>query len=156
MNPASWWEKTVSDWLPKSGKGGLPPPPAAASERQLAAEVADKPPAPRAAAAIDPALVRKVLKPLQAVVDSTVSEVEGGRRARAFAQWYGQAGAAERRQACILISERFAPDPQRIRQAREAYESAVGTAEEGVAEIRLRKALYSDRTRLLQRFAVFS
>lgn len=21
MNPASWWEKTVSDWLPK-GKGG--------------------------------------------------------------------------------------------------------------------------------------
>ena len=82
-------------------------------------------------------------------------EVEGGRRARAFAQWYAQASAPERRQACILISERFAPDPQRIRQAREAYESAVGTAEEGVAEIRLRKALYSDRTRLLQRFAVY-
>ena len=154
MNPASWWEKTVSDWLPKSSKGALPPP-AALSERQAALAVADKAPTPRAAPALDPAVVRKVLKPLQAVVDSTVSEVEGGRRARAFAQWYGQASVAERRQACILISERFAPDPQRIRQAREAYESAVGTAEEGVAEIRLRKALYSDRTRLLQRFAVF-
>ena len=157
MNPASWWEKTVSDWLPKGkgGQGRALPAPAVVSERLAAAEVGDKPSAPRAAAALDPALVRKVLKPLQAVVDSTVSEVEGGRRARAFAQWYGQASAAERRQACILISERFAPDPQRIRQAREAYESAVGTAEEGVAEIRLRKALYSDRTRLLQRFAVF-
>ena len=157
MNPASWWEKTVSDWLPKGkgGQGRALPAPAVVSERLAAAEVGDKPSAPRAAAALDPALVRKVLKPLQAVVDSTVSEVEGGRRARAFAQWYGQASAAERRQACILISERFAPDPQRIRQAREAYESAVGSAEEGVAEIRLRKALYSDRTRLLQRFAVF-
>ncbi|MCM3750366.1 malonyl-CoA decarboxylase N-terminal domain-containing protein, partial [Paenibacillus pasadenensis] len=111
--------------------------------------------AERTPEALDATLVRKVLKPLQAVADSTVSEVEGGRRARDFAQWYAAANASERRQACILMSERFAPDPQRIRQAREAYEAAVGSAEEGVAEIRLRKALYSDRTRLLQRFAVF-
>ena len=104
---------------------------------------------------LDQATQRRILKPLQAVADSTVSEVEGGRRARSFAQWYAAAGAEDRRLACILMSERFAPDPQRIRQAREAYEAAVGTAEEGAAEIRLRKSLYSDRTRLLQRFAVF-
>ena len=149
MNPASWWGQKVSDWLPKgkvvataSGEAGA-----------VGAVVATK--TERVAEPLDPALVRKVLKPLKAVADSTVSEVEGGRRARAFAQWYAAASAGDRRQACILMSERFAPDPLRIRQAREAYEAAVGSAEEGVAEIRLRKALYSDRTRLLQRFAVF-
>ena len=115
MNPASWWGQKVSDWLPK-GK---------------AAEIASSPVvvgsaarAERTPEVLDATLVRKVLKPLQAVADSTVSEVEGGRRARAFAQWYAAANASERRQACILMSERFAPDPQRIRQAREAYEGA--------------------------------
>ena len=152
MNPASWWGQKVADWLPKGKAAEM----ATVEERKtLASAASDKAPAARQHQALDAALVRKVLKPLQAVADSMVSEVEGGRRARAFAQWYAQASAPERLQACILISERFAPDPQRIRQAREAYESAVGTAEEGAAEIRLRKALYSDRTRLLQRFAVF-
>ena len=150
MNPASWWGQKVSDWLPK-GKGAVPTDGHALAAGSGAATVK----AERPAEVLDAAVVRKVLKPLQAVADSTVSEVEGGRRARAFAQWYAAASAQERRRACILMSERFAPDPQRIRQAREAYETAVGTAEEGVAEIRLRKALYSDRTRLLQRFAVF-
>ena len=150
MNPASWWGQKVSDWLPK-GKVAE----ATAVHALAAGSGAANMKAERPAEVLDAAVIRKVLKPLQAVADSTVSEVEGGRRARAFAQWYAAANAQERRQACVLMSERFAPDPQRIRQAREAYESAVGTAEEGVAEIRLRKALYSDRTRLLQRFAVF-
>src|SRR5574343_772498 len=150
MNPASWWGQKVSDWLPK-GKVAE----ATAVHALAAGSGAANMKAERPAEVLDAAVIRKVLKPLQAVADSTVSEVEGGRRARAFSQWYAAASAPERRQACILMSERFAPDPQRIRQAREAYESAVGTAEEGVAEIRLRKALHSDRTRLLQRFAVF-
>ena len=154
MNPASWWGQRVSDWLPKGKAAGVSP--ADKSEgKSEAVPAPHKPAATRQLEALDAAVVRKMLKPLQAVADSTVSEVEGGRRARAFAQWYALANTQERRQACILMSERFAPDPQRIRQAREAYEAAVGTPEEGVAEIRLRKALYSDRTRLLQRFAVF-
>ena len=154
MNPASWWGQRVSDWLPKGKAAGVSPAdkPEGKSE---AVPAPHKPVAMRQLDALDPTVVRKMLKPLQAVADSTVSEVEGGRRARAFAQWYASANTQERRQACILMSERFAPDPQRIRQAREAYEAAVGTPEEGVAEIRLRKALYSDRTRLLQRFAAF-
>ena len=155
MDPASWWEQKVSNWLPKGKRAGEVPP----FERRASSVVAASAPSaqsrPRQFPALDAATQRQVLKPLQAVADSTVSEVEGGRRARAFAQWYAQANAEQRRQACILISERFAPDPQRIRLAREAYEAAVGTPEEGAAEIRLRKALYSDRTRLLQRFAVF-
>jgi len=150
MDPASWWEQKVSNWLPKGKPLGR-----LAANAAAAPVPASAAPRTRQFAALDAATQRQVLKPLQAVADSTVSEVEGGRRARAFAQWYGQASAEQRRQACILMSERFAPDPQRIRQAREAYEAAVGTPEEGAAEIRLRKALYSERTRLLQRFAVF-
>ena len=149
MNPASWWGQKVSDWLPKGKAVEV------SSVQSASAVGAGGTKLERAVETLDASMVRKVLKPLQAVADSTVSEVEGGRRARGFAQWYAAASPLDRRQACILMSERFAPDPQRIRQAREAYESAVGTAEEGVAEIRLRKALYSDRTRLLQRFAVF-
>lgn len=156
MNPASWWGQKVSDWLPIGKASGT-----VASGHPVArvdasgAAPAQRPMDTRPLEALDPLVVRKVLKPLKAVADSTVSEVEGGRRARVFAQWYAAASAEDRRQACVIISERFAPDPQRIREAREVYEVAVGTAEEGVAEIRLRKALYSDRTRLLQRFAVF-
>lgn len=153
MGASTWWEQRVSNWLPR-GKGAAAAS-APAGQAALQAPAGTPLREPRVPEPIDPAVLRKVLRPLQAVADSTVSEVEGGRRARVFAQWYAGAGVAERRQACILMSERFAPDPERIRQAREAYEQAVGTAEEGVAEIRLRKALYSSRTRLLQRFAVF-
>jgi malonyl-CoA decarboxylase len=155
MNPASWWgQKKLTNWLPKgkaaAGEGAAerPPGPSEVTPPPM-------PPLPRTQAPLDAAVVRKMLRPLQAVADSTVSEVEGGRRARGFAQWYAAASASERRQACVLMSEHFAPDPLRIRQAREAYEAAVGSPEEGVAEIRLRKALYSERTRLLQRFSVF-
>ncbi len=157
MDAATWWEQKVSSWLPKGKNGGEVQAVQQLERLSPGASAAPAAPAPgpRRFAALDAATQRQVLKPLLAVADSTVSEVEGGRRARAFAQWYAQASAEQRRQACVLMSERFAPDPQRIRQAREAYEAAVGTPEEGAAEIRLRKALYSDRTRLLQRFAVF-
>lgn len=152
LSASSWWGQKVSSWFPTdkeaSGKSisrshaaGTVPGERALPARQLQT--------------LDPAIQRRILRPLQAVADSTVSEVEGGRRARGFAQWYAAASAEERHLACVLMSERFAPDPLSIREAREVYEAAVGTPEEGVAEIRLRKALYSDRTRLLQRFAVF-
>jgi len=105
--------------------------------------------------ALSPRLLRRTLSELQAIVDPRVSEVEGGRRAKALAQWYGQASPDERRDCWLLMSEQFAPDAGKLRAVREQYEAAHGTAEEGAAEIRLRKALVSPRTRLLQRFAVF-
>ena len=55
----------------------------------------------------------------------------------------------------LLLCEQFAPDATRFKSARQRYEAAAGTAEEGQAEISLRRALVSPRTRLLQRFAVF-
>jgi malonyl-CoA decarboxylase len=98
---------------------------------------------------------RRLLKTLQAIVDPQVSEVEGGRRARSVAAWYAAATPEQRREVWLLMSEQFAPDASKVAAARDQYDSAIGTPEEGQAEIRLRKALVSPRTRLLQRFSAF-
>lgn len=103
--------------------------------------------------ALSPRSLRRTLTLLQAVVDPRVSEVEGGRRAKALADWYDKAEAAERQDLWLLISEQFGPDAAKVRAARDDYDAALGTVDEGPAEIRLRRALVSPRTRLLQRFA---
>jgi malonyl-CoA decarboxylase len=105
--------------------------------------------------ALSPRVLRRTLTELKAIVDPQVSEVEGGRRAKAVAAWYAKAAPEERRDCWLLMSEQFAPDPKKIKAAREQYEAAQGTPDEAQAEIRLRKAFISPRTRLLQRFAVF-
>jgi malonyl-CoA decarboxylase len=105
--------------------------------------------------ALSPRVLRRTLSELQAIVDPQASEVEGGLRAKAVAAWYAKATPEERRDCWLLMSEQFAPDPKKIKAAREHYEAAQGTQDEAQAEIRLRKAFQSPRTRLLQRFAVF-
>ena len=105
--------------------------------------------------ALSPRALRRLLADLQEVVAPRVSEVEGGARAQAVAQWYAQAEPEERRDMWLLMSEQFAPDATRFKSARLRYEAAAGTEEEGQAEIHLRRAMVSPRTRLLQRFAVF-
>ena len=105
--------------------------------------------------ALSPRVLRRTLTELQAVVDASVSEVEGGRRARAFAAWYASATPAQRRDAWLLMSEQFAPNAEKVQLARDQYEAAMDTPDEGQAEIRLRRAFVSPRTRLLQRFSVF-
>ena len=105
--------------------------------------------------ALSPRALRRTLGELQAVADPQVSEVEGGRRAREFAAWYSKASPEERRDCWVLMSDQFGPDPKKLQSAREQYEAAQGTPDEAQAEIRLRKAFHSPRTRLLQRFAVF-
>ena len=105
--------------------------------------------------ALSPRVLRRTLSELQAIVDPRVSEVEGARRAHAFADWYGKATPEERLDCWLLMSEQFAPDPTKVKAARERYEAALGTAEEVHAEMALRRAVQSPRTRLLQRFAGF-
>ena len=105
--------------------------------------------------ALSPRSLRRTLSLLQSVVDPRVSEVEGGRRAKALADWYTQAEFAERQDLWLLISEQFGPDAVKVRAARDDYDAALGSADEGAAEIRLRRALISPRTRLLQRFAAY-
>lgn len=105
--------------------------------------------------ALSPRVLRRTLLELQSVVDSQVSEVEGGRRARNIAAWYASAPPEQRRDAWLLMSEQFAPNAEKVQAARDHYEASLGTPEEGQAEIRLRRAFVSPRTRLLQRFSAF-
>ncbi|MFM9879823.1 MAG: malonyl-CoA decarboxylase [Burkholderiaceae bacterium] len=105
--------------------------------------------------ALSPRVLRRTLEELKLVADEKVSKFEGGRRAKGVAQWYAKATPEQRRDAWLLMSEQFAPDAQKVKAARELYDLAQGTPEEGQAEIRLRKAFQSPRTRLLQRFSVF-
>lgn len=105
--------------------------------------------------ALSPRVLRRTLLELQSVVDSQVSEVEGGRRARNIATWYANATPEQRRDAWLLMSEQFAPNAEKVQVARDQYAAALGTPEEGQAEIRLRRAFVSPRTRLLQRFSAF-
>ncbi|MDH6594199.1 malonyl-CoA decarboxylase [Variovorax sp. TBS-050B] len=104
--------------------------------------------------ALSPRALRRVLTSLQAVIDPRVSEVEGGRRAHAIAREYASATPEERRDYWALMSEHFAADPHKLKTARDQHQAAVGTPDEGQAELRLRRALVSPRMRLLQRFAV--
>ncbi len=105
--------------------------------------------------ALSPRVLRRTLTELQGVVDLQISEVEGARRAKGVAGWYGSATPEQRRDAWLLMSEQFAPDARKVKAAREQYELAMGTPEEGQAEISVRKAFESPRARLLQRFSAF-
>ena len=105
--------------------------------------------------ALSPWVLRRTLAELQAVNDPTVSDVEGGRRAAGVARWYADASAEERRDCWLLMSQQFAPDVSALDEARRDYEAALGTPGEAEAEVRLRRAFVSPRTRLLQRFAAF-
>lgn len=96
-----------------------------------------------------------LLAQLEAVADPLISEVEGGRRALDIAQWYQQADATARHDLWLLISHQFAPDAAEVQAASERYLAAQAEPDNGQAEIALRRALHSPRTRLLHRFAVF-
>ena len=105
---------------------------------------------------MSPRTLRHTLGELRAVVDERVSEVEGGRRASVFSQWYAAATPAERRDCWLLMSEQFVADPQVIKLAQTRFAAAVGTPDEAVAEVQYRRATVSPRLRLLQRFSAFS
>lgn len=105
---------------------------------------------------LSPRQLRTMLAELNAAADPSISEVEGGRRARDIAQWYNEATQGQRHDMWLLVSEQFAPDPMAVQAASERYQAAQKTPDDGQAEIALRRALQSPRTRLLQRFAVFA
>ncbi len=169
MNTSEWIGRKVAGWLPtgkRDGRGDTPSaggkPDARAAKPATAKEAPVRSSRERLNAtlrqkeeALSPRVLRRTLTELQAIVDPSVSEVEGGKRARGVAQWYSKATPEQRQDCWLLMSEQFAPDASKVKAAREQYEAAVGSPDEGAAEIRLRKALVSPRTRLLQRFAVF-
>ena len=99
--------------------------------------------------------LRKILTQLNDIIDTKVSEIEGGRRAKVFAKWYELSLPEIRLDVWLLMSEYFGPDAKKVMSAREEYTQAFGTQDEGAAEIKLRRSLVSPRTRLFQRFAAF-
>ena len=105
--------------------------------------------------ALSPRVLRRTLQELQAIIDPRVSEVEGGRRAKAIAAWYGGATAARRRDLWLLMSEQFVADAQKVKAAQAQFAAAVGTPDEAVAEVTYRRATVSPRRRILQRFSVY-
>ncbi len=159
--------KNAPDWIARSVSRLRSAPPDAADKTVPPAASAKAAAAPRTThdrlqatlrrgqEALSPRALRRVLTDLQAVIQPRTSELEGGRRAQVVADWYAQAQPAERHDLWLLMCEQFAPDATRFQSARQRYEAAAGTEEEGQAEITLRRALVSPRTRLLQRFAVF-
>ena len=105
--------------------------------------------------AIGPWNARRILRELRHVLDPAVSDVEGGRRAAAMADWYAGATPAQRRECWLMMSTRFTPDVAAIEAAHRAYEAARGTEDESRAEVLLRRAAAAPRTRLLQRFSAY-
>jgi malonyl-CoA decarboxylase len=97
--------------------------------------------------------LRKLLADLEAVIEPSISQTEAGLRAVKVIDWYQAAPALHRVEFCLLISEKFAPDIERLRSAKAHYEQSTGTTEQGMAEIKLRRALISPRRRLLQSFS---
>ena len=149
-NPSAWIARNVSRLrsAAKDQGAAAPAPPPRSTHERLAATLR------RADEALPPRQLRRLLADLQAVAAPQVSELEGGRSAQTLIDWYAQATPAQRHDLWLLMCEQFAPDVERVKHARQHYEAAAGTADEGQAEIGLRRALVSPRTRLLQRFAV--
>ncbi|MEY2953729.1 MAG: hypothetical protein RLZZ401_1816 [Pseudomonadota bacterium] len=104
--------------------------------------------------ALSPRMLRRTLQVLQAIIDSRVSEVEGGRRALTLAAWYAGATPERRRDLWLLMSEQFLADPAKVKAAQAKFAAAVGTPDEAAAEVLYRRATVSPRRRLLQRFSV--
>jgi malonyl-CoA decarboxylase len=103
--------------------------------------------------ALSPRALRRVLQELQAVIDSRVSEVEGGRRAAALTAWYVGATPARRHDMWLLMCEQFMADAPKVKAAQALYAAALGTPDEATAEVQFRRATVSPRRRLLQRFS---
>lgn len=155
MSTPDWINRSIAKLLPNAKNGGprpSPKPGAAVSSRSTQQRLQGT--LRRGQEALSPRVLRRTLVELQGIVDPQVSEVEGGRRAMGVIQWYGSATAEQRRDAWLLMSEQFGPDAKKVSAAREQYDAAQGTADEGPAEMRLRRAFVSPRTRLLKRFAV--
>jgi malonyl-CoA decarboxylase len=142
MTPPDWLAQGVSMLRPTAKASG----PRSTQERLDATLRQDE-------EAMSPRMLRQSLKELQAIVDPTVSEVEGGRRAQAMMDWYASASPPHRRDLWLLMSERFVADPQHVKKAQAQFAAAVGTPDEAAAEVLYRRATVSPRRRLLQRFS---
>ena len=119
MSTSEWLGRKVSGWLP-TGKSKVqtltPVQPQTTDVRHQKAvgpkEVQVRSSKERLNAtlrqkeeALSPRVLRRTLSELQAIVDPSVSEVEGGKRAKGVAQWYSKAPPEQREDCWLLMSE---------------------------------------------------
>ena len=142
---ADWIEQTKL-WV-RGAEGGKPDEQQRPLAQRLDATLR------RGQEALSPRELRRLLQDMEQVADAALSDVEGGRKAQALMEWYAAADAAAHKDFWLLSIERFGPDAQALQVARERYDKAGSDAERSEAEMALRRALLSSRTRLLQRFA---
>ncbi len=154
-----------SDWLKHSVGLFSRKPAAQASVVARAAAPAPSAPAPRtsgqrlaggkanAGEALKTKVLAELLMQLKAVIDPSISEIEGGRRAHAVAQWYASANAAQRVDCWQLMSEQFGLESAQMLRVGTLIADGQGLS--GAAEIALRRALRCPRTALIQRFAAY-
>ncbi|WP_120967290.1 malonyl-CoA decarboxylase [Comamonas sp. lk] len=145
---ADWIEQTTL-WVrgvegDKPGKDGVEQRPLA---KRLEATLK------RGQEALSPRELRRLLEDLQQVADASLSDVEGGRHAQLLMDWYAKAALPAHKDFWALIIEQFGPDATALQAARERYDKAGSDVERSEAEMGLRRALMSSRTRMLQRFA---
>ena len=148
--------KAASDWLVRSMdmlRGS--------TATHKAASAMDRPMAQRLKAtlrrgqeALPPHVLRRLMEDLQAASSERLSEVEAAKHAQAVMVWCSTASDAQKQDLWLLMCEQFGPDAQHIRTVHQQLTQAQDAAEAAQAEIALRKALVSARTRLLQRFSV--
>lgn len=163
MNTSQWISRGVAVLRPQA----VPEMPTAAGDAPASANPAAAA-APGAARSLDerlaatlgrrgeplsPRQLRQLLEDLRGIIDTRVSEVEGGRRAQALAAWYAKAAPGERRDLWLLMSEQFKADPDKVKKAQAQFAAAVGTPDEAAAEVLYRRATVSPRRRILQRFS---
>ena len=169
MNTASWLSNQVSRLLPQtarlgksqayeSGAGGKTPVQASVVASPPVRSTADrlKGRVKQGGEALSPRELRQRLEELRAIIDPHVSEVEGGRRAKALAQWYAGVAVLHRLDLWLLMSEQFVADPRVLKEAQARLAEVAGTPDEAAAEVTFRRATVSPRRRLLQRFSAFS
>lgn len=133
MNTSQWFGRKVAGWLPTGKREDTPSsfaadgkPDGRAAKATAAKEAPVRSSRERLNAtlrqkeeALSPRVLRRTLTELQAIVDPSVSEVEGGKRARGVAQWYSKATPEQRQDCWLLMSEQFAPDATKVKAARE-------------------------------------
>ncbi|MDX9716602.1 malonyl-CoA decarboxylase [Thauera sp. AutoDN2] len=96
--------------------------------------------------------LERIRAQLQECAEGRGGEVSTRQRAGRLAETYLHLDDAGRHAFLRLIAHEFGPDPRQVSEAHEAYQAAVGTAEQWDAEARLRAAMRSRRLRILTQF----
>ncbi len=158
MNSNDWLKRSVSLFSRK-------PAPLAEKAVDVLPRVADTLPVPcstlqrlagvkpNASSALKAKPLKELLNQLKAVVDPSISETEGGRRAQLVAEWYASASAAHRVDCWQLMSEQFGLEQAQMQRISQLISGAQALS--GNAEIALHRHLRCPRTALIQRFAAY-